>query len=440
MLNISGCLFSRQTQYISYRKTCLVKRGRTKSHCARRVSEIQREKRLVKLGFWYGYFTIIIGVLAVVISQSSAINASSFTVNSTDDIIDANPGDGVCETALSNSICTLRAAIQEANAYTGTNTIILPAGVYTLTLSGRDEDSAVTGDLDIIDRLIIRGEVANLSIINGNDIDRVFDIFDGANVTVSDITIENGNVPPFLPGGAVYVHANSVLSLTNSIIKNNYGFWGGGINIESGSSATIFNGAIVDNDAEIGGGIYSSGILTLSNSTVSGNSAYGPGGIDVRSAGATYLVNVTISNNDTVPGYGDGGGIAGDATIKNSIIANNFDSAAPDCAGTLVSEGHNLIRNTTGCTITGNSAGNLLGVAPMLGVLQDNDGNTLTHALLPGSPAIDAGSNSGCTVVDQRGFKRPEDGDLDGNAMCDIGAYEYQVPYHNFLPLIVENN
>ncbi len=392
---------------------------------------------MVKLGLWYGYFTIIIGVLAVVISQSSAINVSSFTVNSTDDIIDANPGDGICETALANSVCTLRAAVQEANAYTGTNTIILPVGVYTLALSGRDEDGAITGDLDIIDRLIIRGEAANLSIINGNDIDRVFDIFDGVNVIVSDITIESGNVPPFFPGGAVYVHANSTLSLTNSIVKNNYGFWGGGIYIESGSSASILNSAINNNNAEIGGGIYSVGTLTLSNSTVSGNSAYGPGGIDVRGGSATYLVNVTVSNNDTVPGYGDGGGIAGDATIKNSIIANNFDSAAPDCSGTLISEGHNLIRDTSGCIITGNMVGNLLGVAPMLGILQDNGGGTPTHALLPGSPAIDAGSNVGCAAVDQRGFKRPEDGDLDGNAVCDMGAYEYQAPYHNFLPLIL---
>ncbi|MBA7659247.1 hypothetical protein ES703_67221 [subsurface metagenome] len=78
---------------------------------------------------------------------------STFTVNSTDDATDVNPGDGVAETAPGNGICTLRAAIQEANALAGPDTINLPANTYTLSIAGANEDAAATGDLDITDDL-----------------------------------------------------------------------------------------------------------------------------------------------------------------------------------------------------------------------------------------------------------------------------------------------
>lgn len=118
----------------------------------------------------------------------------------------------------------------------------------------------------------------------------------------------------------------------------------------------------------------------------------------------------------------------GDAhNAANSIISGNIDNSPdashPDCSGTLLSQGYNLIGDTSGCFIGGDISGNLTGVDPLLGPLQDNGGPTFTHALLPGSPAINAGNPAGCTdhlgnslLTDQRGMPRV--------GRCDMGAYE----------------
>src|SRR3989442_3563837 len=100
--------------------------------------------------------------------------AATFTVNDTADAVDAAPGNGSCATA--GGTCTLRAAIQEANAHTGADTIMVPAGTYLLTIPGRGEDAAVTGDLDITDDVTITGAGADSTIVDGNRIDRLFEI------------------------------------------------------------------------------------------------------------------------------------------------------------------------------------------------------------------------------------------------------------------------
>jgi hypothetical protein len=143
------------------------------------------------------------------------------------------------------------------------------------------------------------------------------------------------------------------------------------------------------------------------------------------------MTNVTITDNvadNDGDGAGDGGGVAhdgGSLSFKNTLIAGNTDAGgqAPDCSGTVTSQGFNLLGNSTGCTLTP-TTGDLVGtganpIDPLLGPLQNNGGPTLTHALLPGSPAIDA-VTSGCPppTTDQRGVARPQ------GAACDIGAYE----------------
>src|SRR5262249_51460086 len=147
--------------------------------------------------------------------------------------------------------------------------------------------------------------------------------------------------------------------------------------------------------------------------------------------------NATISNNtaDTAAGTRHGGGFykfAGALTIKNTIVAGNFDpgaSPAPDCGqGTTsgtTSDGYNLIGNTTGCSFPV-GPGDLFNRPAGLGALGDNGGRmTLTHALLPGSPAINAGNpafpgsgGAACQIIDQREVGRPQQG------RCDIGAFE----------------
>jgi hypothetical protein len=148
---------------------------------------------------------------------------------------------------------------------------------------------------------------------------------------------------------------------------------------------------------------------------------YGP-----YSAGTAILNNVTIANNSAP----DGGGIANGGTLKlkNSLIAGNSPGSAPDCSGTLASQGYNLLGNSAGCGgLTNGASGDRVGSAahpldPKLGPLQDNGGATYTRALLSESPAIDAGSPGACTATDQRGVARPQ------GMGCDIGAYEFDGP------------
>src|SRR5262249_54442497 len=106
----------------------------------------------------------------------------------------------------------------------------------------------------------------------------------------------------------------------------------------------------------------------------------------------------------------------GSVTLYNTIVAGNTAPTAPDISGTVISNGYNLIQNTSGATITGTTTGNILGQNPLLGPLEDNGGPTLPRALLPLSPALDAGDPALAGTKDQRGTVR--------DARPDIGAFE----------------
>ncbi len=139
----------------------------------------------------------------------------------------------------------------------------------------------------------------------------------------------------------------------------------------------------------------------MTTSTVSGNTAGRNGGGIRATGGIVNITSSTIVNNTAAM---DGGGVnraftggTNPLNFRNTIVANNTAATGPDISGSVVSQGYNLIRNTTGATITGDTATNITGVDPNLGPLQDNGGLTFTHALLTGSPAIDKGESSGTT-------------------------------------------
>src|SRR5262249_23474412 len=152
--------------------------------------------------------------------------AADFVVNTNIDAVDAHPGDKVCLTA--NGLCTLRAAIQEANALAGPDTISLPPGTYSLTIGGSDEDAAATGDLDITGDLTI-SEVSNAggpTIVSGSMADRIFDIQSTAHVTISGIIIQGG-APPSGGGGAI--RNAGTLALAAVAVTRNHAADGGGL-------------------------------------------------------------------------------------------------------------------------------------------------------------------------------------------------------------------
>jgi len=357
----------------------------------------------------------------------SVAQAATFTVNSTADTVDTTPGNGVC--ADGSGKCSLRAAIMEANALGGADTITLPAGTYVLTIPGSGENAAATGDLDIRDDVSINGAGATTTIIDGAALDRVLDTFAGA-VTISGVTIQNGSPPGGSAGGGIL--NSGTLTLDHCTVSGNFqpiGFAIHGAGISNGGTMTLSDSTVSSNSGFLGGGIHNSGTMTLTNSTVSSNSGIQGAGI-YNNSGTMTLTNSTVSNNSVSsnPGASAIHATAGASnTFRNTIVANTIGGNNCYTAGPpFASIGSNLSSDAS-CAFAG--PGDLNSTDPLLGPLANNGGPTQTHALCTAagvpdasctglSPAIDAGDNVGCPGADQRGVARPQ------GAACDIGAYE----------------
>lgn len=377
-----------------------------------------------------------------------------FVVNSTSDLVDAVPGDGVCATSPRGRTCTLRAAIQESNALPGANSVELPAGTFALTLAEPPDGSIGGGDLDTTDSVQIVGVGSASTIIDADAItSRVLHVQAGY-TALANLTVRNGGgIGQAQSGGGLRIEEGAISSLVRVVVTHNSAFSnGGGImnlgslvvdestidenevvsrggGIYNGTSGrlVINNSTISNNESTLGGAMQTFGQLTLNNSTISGNQgSAGTGGI--INVGTATLNNVTITQNHAgISATGRAGGLSnyGTLNLRNTIVAGNtiVPGGSPDCAADPInSQGYNVIGDTTGCTLVGVAAGNQLGVDPLLGALAANGGPTRTHALLDGSPAINAGNpaapgsaGTACQADDQRGVSR---------LICDTGAYE----------------
>lgn len=350
----------------------------------------------------------------------------------------------------------LRALI---NAAVPGDTILIPPG--TIVLSGPAlENANAGGDLDINKALTIVGAGAGLTVIDANGIDRAFHVLAGGHLVLSGVTIRNGAVDPETGGGGGAVFNAGVLHLTLSVIERSSSGGGGGLfNLHTGQvtiESTTFRGNSASGTTGAGGAIMSLGLMTIGTSTFTDNATLGPSasanGGAISNLGDMALTNVTISGNRS---FGHAGGIfqgfsASALSLRNVTIADNYarlfgggmqtmgpapktehtiiggnraDVVGPDCSGTIASDGHNLIGDSSGCTVAGTMTGNVLDVNPRLVALADNGGPTLTHALRRGSPALDGGANATCAAQDQRGVLRPQAA-RGGTAVCDIGAVE----------------
>jgi hypothetical protein len=342
-------------------------------------------------------FTVIIGTLFFMLCLAIIENRAAQHIVTT-------LNDGVAVTG------SLRQRIAIANAG---DTIVFQAGLLgTIQLIGR---------LTINKNLIISGPGANVITVSGQNSSQIFSITAG-NVQISGLRIANGFVSG--AGGGVLVDGGN-LTLNNCQINANDAESGGGALVFPGSTLTITNSTINGNTSAVEGGGVSNrgGTLFLTNTTINGNSAPQSGGVSVEGGGTATILNSTISGNSASgTTLTDAGGLriisGSTVNLKNTIVANNTASgaASPDVGGTVVSQGTNLIGNTAGGN--GFIASDLLNMNPQLAALAFNGGTTPTQASMAGSPAIDAGNNTGAPATDQRGAIRPQ------GAAVDIGAFE----------------
>ena len=347
---------------------------------------------------------------------------------------------------------SLRQTIAEAcpNATITFDTAGVFATPQTITLT--------SAGLLIDKNLTIDGPGASQLTVSGNISHRPFLISAGNTVAIDGLTLTEGVGGV---GGAIS-NAGS-LTLTNSVVSNNQGIAvGGGIynsgqltiinSTISGNRAALSYGGGIDNDGTltvisstisgnhgpIGGAIYNHNTATLSNCTISGNQAASAGAINNDLNGTLVVTNTTITGNTDV-NFTGGIFANGNETLNNTIVAGNFVGTTPNDIGfgTIDTANNNLIGDAaTSGGITDGASGNKVGFAVgavLDTTLANNGGPTETHALVCGSPAIDAGSNAlaaGLTT-DQRGTGFTRTGDLltpnaaAGNGI-DIGAFELQ--------------
>ncbi len=466
----------------------------------------------LRVGIAMGMLAVPLALFCMAASHTVAQQTRpAFEVNSTADMPDANLADNVC--ATTENTCTLRAAVQQANASDGADTITMLGGTYTLSIAGADEQAA-KGDLDITHDLTISGVPTATVIIDAAQIDRIFDVYT-ATVTLDNLIMQNGKAST--NGGTIYnrgtlimnndqitgsttdsngggifnaatgtvtvknsifkslgasnggaiwnagtmqvinssfsddvaqssggaITNDQALTITGSLLKHNHAVaggaiqqgsgtlalqnstlddntavYGGGVAVDGDAAVIMENSTLSNNTASQGGGIFNLGMLTLLNNTLSGNSASNTRidqvGGGIFNGGKINANSVTMVNN--VGPAGSAVHSSGTITFTNSIVAQSEDAVGgTNCSGTVTSLGYNLDSgNTCGFSATGD----LRNTNPMLDALALNSATIQTHALLPGSPAIDSGAPSGCLVTDERGVTRPQ------GPRCDMGAFE----------------
>ncbi|HET7012248.1 MAG TPA: choice-of-anchor Q domain-containing protein, partial [Anaerolineales bacterium] len=387
--------------------------------------------------------------------------SATFTVESNLDEVDALPGDGVCASA--SGACTLRAAVMETNALAGDDHIVVPPGLYPLTIEGPSEDGSATGDLDILDNLSISGSGMDMGADGSYLNDRGLHVHPLVTLNLSGISLWYADAGTEVNGGGLL--NEGTVSMVETSFQFNRARQGAGI-LNLGQMTILRSVVGYNTAAESAGGIRNEGTLTIDQSTIANNELLsGPaGGID--NFGSLILRNSTVSQNrarNTVAGIlnhssaaltinnttvnfnlvdPDGSGLpatggvfnedGGLTQISNSMVAineDNWELPSADCYGTIVSGGYNLFGTLADCTLTGDTTGNLVGVDPLLPMLPTVDpAMTWGYPPLPGSPAINAGnpappgsSETACEVLDQRGYLRPI------GVACDIGAYESEL-------------
>ncbi len=419
-------------------------------------------------------------VAFIVLGTTGLAHAATFTVDDTADLVDQTPGDGVCATVAAS--CTLRAAIQEANALPGPDAIDVDPNIVnhtiTLAIPGAGEDAAATGDLDITEDVVIDlaislsqpGEFESIAI-DGAHLDRVIHVLPGVTATVDGVAIVNGAVGVGENGGCILnegnLHTNGIVerctaggdgggvyntgtaALFPRFRNNTAGGRGGGL-ANLGTVVMLrdlYQASFAENSAASGGGMYNAGTVTANAMSVMQNhaTAGAGGGLLNDVGGIAHLANLTFGANTATSGA-DGIENLGSVDLRyvtvnahatlglrnddagGATISSKASVLGDACSGTVTSGGYNI---ATTCALAGALASDQTGVDPDL-ESQASCAALYSTDVCPhyrphrGSPVIDAGDPADCKdgfgaslSADQALVIRPT------GSTCDVGALEW---------------
>jgi hypothetical protein len=273
--------------------------------------------------------------------------AGPFIVDSPLDGVDDLPGDGLCHAASGH--CTLRAAVMEANLTSGLGvTIIVPVGIYTLTIPIAGADDASSGDLNLATPasgspfINLTGAGAAATIIDGNQLDRVLSVAADRTATVSGLTLRGG----FVSGGSGGGLANAgTLTVTHSTLAANSASvaGGGAVNL---AALTLIQSTVSGNSASTGGGAFNAGSLTLIQSTITANGATAGdgGGLYNNGSGPLLVDRSTIADNHAQNGGGIDNAASRSLILVNSTLSENY---AIGSGGAIYNDGQANLYSTT---------------------------------------------------------------------------------------------
>jgi CSLREA domain-containing protein len=344
-------------------------------------------------------------------------------VDSTKDTADAAPGDGVCADAV--GACSLRAAVQEANA-SGGGTITLGKAAHALALAGTGEDAAATGDLDVTADVTITGR---RTTVDARGIDRVFDVQAGGELTLRHVTVTGGSAQGSgLPASGGGVRNAGTLHVERSAVTGNSAVRaGGGIEAGDGSTTAVVRSTLSGNSTGAGpgngGGLHltGAGTVRVEHSAVTGNSAASEGGGLWNSAGGTMTVDRTDVSANTASGAeatNGGGGLfndGGELTVSGSTVRDNVaDGASGSGGGILNDQGTLVVEHTS---IAGNSA------ERAGGGIEANAGDTTLHRTeLRDNRTGDNPGNGGGLHLTAAGTVRVDGSEVTGNVAANEGG------------------
>ena len=331
-----------------------------------------------------------------------------FTVSSTDWTTDH---------ACTKHSCTLREAIEAANNYGGNNSAgpastieLAPGAVYTIDgVDNTSADNSPNGLPQITSNITINGHGAHIARSDTAPSTRLIDVAGGF-LTLNEVALENGKAGPSIysstVGGAILDGGQLVIK--NSYFANNAADYGAAIYNPGGPAAWIYNSTFYANSAQDAGAIYSYGSLDLYSNT--------------------FFDNIGVTESAIALGW--------TSNTKYNFYNNLFvssDSSVPLCdlgvPSTIITVGGNLATDSSCAGFGATTYAAIKAAAPP----DYNGGLTKNIAIQAGSSAIDGGNAAACQNAniagrDQRGKARFVDGNGDGVAQCDVGAYEYSTP------------